>query len=83
MHTFITTVTTNWHVIRVVRLLAAIAMLAWFLNTGEKTGLLGAAFFGYQAVFNAGCGAACYTPPVRNAKTAGQIEYEEIKTPKP
>ncbi len=68
---------------RIMRLLFALAMLASFFTTGDKVGLFGAAFFGYQAIFNAGCcGAqACYTPLAQSKKQATAVEYEEIKTP--
>ncbi len=68
---------------RVVRLLFALVMLTTYFTAGDKIALLGALFFGYQAIFNVGCcGAeACYNTVNQTEKQASEISYEEIKKP--
>jgi hypothetical protein len=82
MNAILTGIRNNWHFMRIARLLFAFVMLASFITTGDKVGLFGAAFFGYQAIFNVGCcgNQACFTPPAQAKKHAPEIEYEEVKT---
>ena len=40
---------------RVLRLAAALTMLASFAANGDTVALFGGVFFGYQAIFNVGC----------------------------
>ena len=72
----------NWHFMRIVRLLFALALLVSFYSGGDKIALFGAVFLGYQAIFNVGCcGQACYSPISQTGKQTSEVEYEEIKNP--
>lgn len=62
----------QWHWMRWLRLLAALAFLGQGIASSDPIAYGAAAFFGIQAVLNTGCCAvgSCATPPIRNTKTA-------------
>ncbi|HWB63234.1 MAG TPA: hypothetical protein VG603_06990 [Chitinophagales bacterium] len=74
----------NWHFMRVFRLLFALACLWSWFSTKDSMMLLGGIFFGYQAVLNVGCaGGSCAAGPVRSKqfddKNTEDITFEEVK----
>lgn len=88
MNTFMQRLTTNWHLMRIVRAGLGIMLLATGIqNKDWATGLF-SIFFLYQAAWDTGCcgSTGCNTPP--NRRSTGttkrdvkieEVEYEVIK----
>lgn len=71
---------TNWHAMRVIRLVIGVAFVIGYFVNHEWVMLLAGGLFLFQAVFNAGC-QSCATPPRYNGSVQDvkDIDYEEIK----
>lgn len=75
------TIFSNWNFFRVVRLLAAIAIIIQaYLVKDVAFGVAGVVF-GSMAIFNIGCCGfnGCATNIHQNTNTSKEISYEEIK----
>ncbi len=78
---------TNWHIMRIIRLVMGVMMLTMSFQGGDW--LLGSfsVFFLYQAVTDTGCCGTQSCSPAKQVKKPGtqtlttdeHIEYEEIK----
>jgi hypothetical protein len=70
----------NWSFMRVIRLLAGIAIIIQAI--ANKDAIFGVAgfLFTIMALFNTGCcgTAGCYTPMKKTSKTTEEISYEEV-----
>lgn len=71
---------TNWHAMRVIRLVIGVAFVIGYFVNHEWVMLLAGGLFLFQAVFNAGC-QSCAAPPRYNGSVQDvkDIDYEEIK----
>lgn len=73
---------TNWHLMRVVRLLLGLWMLVMAVQTKDWAIGLFSAFFIYTALLGVGCCGAqgCYTSETDPGENKlNDIEYEEVK----
>ncbi len=71
---------TNWHPLRILRLLAGIAIAAQAVYLKEWLLFVAGTGFAAIALFHGGCcaGNACNTQNSSPGKTEKEIEYEEV-----
>lgn len=73
----------NWNIIRIIRLVLGIAIIAQGARSGQWSLLLVGILFAAMPIFNIGCcaGGNCTVPPPKanKANTANDISYKEIK----
>lgn len=67
---------TGWHGMRIFRALIALWFVGAFFAGAHAMALFAAAFFGFQAYFDVGCGAGTCAPPPRlfNKHSSSQEE---------
>ena len=72
----------NWNVIRIVRLLLGIAIIAQSVKSGQWALMIAGILFSLMPLFNIGCcaGVSCNVPVRKAGKPENNnIIYEEIK----
>jgi len=82
MNTFKQRLLTNWHPMRMIKLVFGIWAGVQAIQVHEMFIGIFSVFFLYQAIFDAGCCGtqSCYAPPVKKkADSTDVTEYEEIK----
>jgi len=77
------TLTRNWNLVRVIRLLLAFTFLAAGIAKGDTIAFVAAAVLGVQAIFNLGCaGGSCAAATAESAPLSSlndSVTYEEVK----
>lgn len=76
MHTF----KSNWSVMRAIRLLMGIAIIAQGFYIHQWTYVAMGGLFTLMPLFNVGCCStgACYTPQTKTPTKTEDIQYEEV-----
>lgn len=72
----------DWNVIRIIRLLLGIAIIAQSVRSGHWALMIAGVLFSLMPIFNIGCcaGGNCSTPVGKVKRTeSSDIIYEEIK----
>ncbi len=74
---------TDWHPMRVLRLVISLLFFGMYFTGGESVLLAGAFFFGFQALFNTGCcgSQGCGTGSLSrgNDLKSDDVLYKEIR----
>ena len=78
------TLFTNWHLVRILRLVFGVFVLVQAVTMRDALGGMISALFLYQAIANTGCcgasGCAVPATSVNKDQKIEEVEYEEIKS---